>query len=49
MAGLPEDLDFVISARPAAAEATLEDLNEEFIRALRRLGKCSAGEPGGGA
>lgn len=47
-AGLPEDLDFVISARPAAAEASLEDLNEEFIRALRRLDKSSAGEPGGG-
>jgi ribonuclease P protein component len=47
-AGLPEDLDFVISARSAAAEASLEDLNEEFICALRRLDKSSAGEPGGG-
>jgi len=42
------DLDFVISARPAAAEASFEELNEEFIRSLRRLGKSgSVGETGG--
>lgn len=32
-----EGLDFVISARPAAAEASFQDLKEEFDRALRRL------------
>ena len=35
--GLPGDLDFVISARPAAAEANFEELNEEFLRSLRRF------------
>ena len=43
--GLPEDLDFVISARPAAAEASFSELNEEFLCALHRLNKSSAGEP----
>ena len=38
-AGLPGDLDFVISARPTAAEASFEELNEEFLRALRKLKK----------
>ena len=47
--GLPADLDFVISARPSAAEASFEELNEEFIRALRRLSRSSVGEPGGGS
>jgi RNase P protein component len=32
------DLDLVISARPAAREATFEELREEFDRALRKLG-----------
>ena len=36
---LSGDLDFVISARPAAAEATFEELNEEFLRSLRRFGE----------
>ena len=36
---LPADLDFVISARPASAEATFEELSEEFLRSLRRLGE----------
>ncbi|BBL80524.1 hypothetical protein RxyAA322_23780 [Rubrobacter xylanophilus] len=35
-------VDFVISARPAASEASFHDLKEEFERALRRL------EVGGG-
>lgn len=30
-------VDFVISARPAAAEASFQDLKEEFGRALHRL------------
>src|ERR671939_1610814 len=29
---IPGDLDLVVSARPAAAEATFEELNEEFAR-----------------
>ena len=45
--GLPGDLDFVISARPAAAEATFEELNEEFLRSLRKVVKSGAGEAGG--
>ena len=32
------DLDLVISARPAAREATFEELRGEFERALRKLG-----------
>jgi ribonuclease P protein component len=47
VAGLPEELDFVISARPAAAEASFEKLNEEFLRALRKLSKSDAEVPGG--
>jgi ribonuclease P protein component len=33
-----DDLDLVISARPAAREATFEELRGEFERALRKLG-----------
>ena len=47
-ARLPVDLDFVVSARPAAAEASFSELNEEFLYALHRLSKSSAGELGGG-
>jgi ribonuclease P protein component len=36
---LPDDLDFVVSARPAAAEATFDELSEEFLRSLRKLPK----------
>lgn len=32
------NVDLVISARPAAREATFEQLREEFGRALRKLG-----------
>jgi ribonuclease P protein component len=32
------DLDLVVSARPAAAKATLEELREEFGRSLGRVG-----------
>ena len=39
---LPDDLDFVISARPAAVEASFEELNEEFLRSLRKLNKGSS-------
>ena len=34
---LPGGLDFVISARPAAGEASFEELNEEFLQSLRKL------------
>jgi ribonuclease P protein component len=40
---LSGNLDFVISARPAAAEATFEELNEEFLRSLRRFGEDDNG------
>jgi ribonuclease P protein component len=46
-ARLPGDLDFVVSARPAAAEASFSELNEEFLNALGGLSKSSAGELGG--
>ncbi len=32
------ELDLVVSARPAAREATFDELREEFDRALRKLG-----------
>ncbi len=35
---IPGDLDLVVSARPAAAEADFSELDEEFARALRKLG-----------
>jgi len=41
--GLPGGLDLVISARPAAADASFEELSDEFARLLQRLNK------GGGA
>jgi ribonuclease P protein component len=36
---LPGNLDFVVSARPAAAEASFKELKEEFLGALSRLDK----------
>ncbi len=39
---LPDNMDFVISARPAAAEASFEELNEEFSRSVHRF--CKSGE-----
>ena len=33
-----ENLDLVVSARPAAAEATFEELREEFGKSLGRVG-----------
>ena len=36
---IPGDLDLVVSARPAAAEATARELSEEFVRSVRKLGK----------
>lgn len=36
--GIRSELDFVISARPAASEATYRELELEFERALGKLG-----------
>jgi len=41
---LPCDLDFVLSARPAAAEASFVELKEEFLDSLRRLSKRIAAQ-----
>jgi ribonuclease P protein component len=35
--GIPDDLDIVVSARPAASEATFSELREEFARGLKKL------------
>lgn len=47
--GLPGELDFVISARPAAAKATFEELNEEFLRSLHRFAESHDAKETGGA
>jgi len=44
---LPSDLDFVISARPAAAEASFEELNEEFSRLVHRFCKSAGAKEAG--
>ena len=36
---IPGDLDLVVSARPTAAEATVRELSEEFVRSLSKLGE----------
>src|SRR5215212_2978957 len=36
---VPGSWDLVVSARPAAAEAGLRELHEEFATALRKLGE----------
>ncbi len=45
---LPGGVDIVVSARPAAAEAAFEELDEEFMRSLgilnRRLATRDAAE-----
>jgi ribonuclease P protein component len=46
---LSGDLDLVISARPAAAEASFEELNEEFVRSLHRLSKNNKTRDAGGS
>jgi ribonuclease P protein component len=37
ISGMSEDLDIVVSAKPAAAGATFEELREEFSKSLGRL------------
>ena len=39
------DLDLVVSARPAAAEATFEELREEFDKSLGRVGAPAGRRP----
>lgn len=46
--GLQGNVDLVISARPAAAEASFEELNEEFALSLRRLGENGKNRDDGG-
>ena len=41
---IPGDLDLVVSARPAAAEAAFGELRDEFVRALRKLGEPRVAE-----
>ena len=42
---LPDGRDIVVSARPAAAEASFGELKDEFLRFLHRLdNKTAAGE-----
>jgi ribonuclease P protein component len=36
---IPGNLDLVVSARPAAAEAAFRELSEEFVRSLGKLGE----------
>jgi ribonuclease P protein component len=45
---LPGNLDFVISARPAAAGASFEELNEEFSRSVHRFCKSAETREAGG-
>lgn len=42
---IQEERDFVISARPVAAEATYQQLGEEFEKALRKLGIATSVDP----
>jgi ribonuclease P protein component len=37
ISGMSENLDIVVSAKPAAAGATFEELREEFSKSLGRL------------
>jgi ribonuclease P protein component len=39
LAEVPGSWDLVVSARPPAAEASLQELREEFARSLRKLGE----------
>ena len=44
--GLPTDLDLVVSARPAAAVASYEELSDEFSRSLGKIIKSRGIEEG---
>ena len=45
VSGTSENLDLVVSARPAAAEATFEELREEFSKSLGRVGGPAGRRP----
>jgi RNase P protein component len=49
MEDLPSGVDLVISARPAAAEASFDELSEEFISSVDRLSKSGEARSGGGS
>jgi ribonuclease P protein component len=42
---IPGDLDLVVSARPAAAEATFEELGAEFDKALGKFAGMAERRP----
>ena len=44
--GLPGDMDLVVSARPAAADASYQELNDEFSRSLGKIAKTRGSEEG---
>jgi ribonuclease P protein component len=46
ISGSSENLDLVVSARPAAANATFEELREEFGKSLGRVGARPERRPG---
>jgi ribonuclease P protein component len=46
ISGMSENLDLVVSARPAAAEATFEELREEFMESLGIVGGPVGRRPG---
>ena len=43
--GIPGNLDLVVSARPAAAEATFEELRAEFGKALGKVAGAAERRP----
>ena len=43
IAEVPGSLDLVVSARPGAADASLEELSDEFGRSLRKISEKSTG------
>ena len=45
--GLREGVDVVVSARPAAADASFEEMESEFRRALGRMKGIGGAENGG--
>jgi hypothetical protein len=45
MSEIPEDLDLVVSARPAAAGVTFGELQAEFGKALSRIAGTAERRP----
>ena len=44
---LPDDFDLVVSARPAAATASYQELSDEFSRSLSKIGRTRGSGEGG--